>query len=109
MIGIVVAPLHVLQGAKISWKQGAKLWLLRQLKLFTMAKFCAPKKRLEIKSNTPVLVTVKPIKAKRTVKKSSLYVIEKLKVEPLRTGRKTSKNIYRPRNAFDIRVANQEY
>ena len=39
------------------------------------------KKRLEIEPNTSVLVTVKPIKAKRTSKKSSLDIIEKLKVD----------------------------
>ena len=44
-------------------------------------KVLRPKKRLEIKPNTSVMVTVKPIKAKRVSKKSALEIIESLKVE----------------------------
>lgn len=44
-------------------------------------KVLRPKKRLEIKPNTSVMVTVKPIKTKRASKKSSLDVIGKLKVD----------------------------
>lgn len=44
-------------------------------------KVLRPKKRLELKPNTSVMVTVKPIKAKRASKKSSLEVIEKLNVD----------------------------
>jgi predicted DNA-binding antitoxin AbrB/MazE fold protein len=44
-------------------------------------KVLRPKKKLEIKPNTSVMVTVKPIKTKRASKKSFLDVIEKLKVD----------------------------
>lgn len=44
-------------------------------------KVLRPKKRLELKPNTSVMVTVKPIKAKRASKKSSLEVIQKLNVD----------------------------
>ena len=39
------------------------------------------KKKLEIKPNTSVMVTVKPIQAKRASKKSALEVIESLKID----------------------------
>ena len=44
-------------------------------------KVLRPKTRLEIKPNTSVMVTVKPIKVKRASKKSALEVIESLKVD----------------------------
>jgi len=44
-------------------------------------KVLRPKRKLEIKPNTAVMVTVKSVKAKRVPKKSFLDVIEKLNVE----------------------------
>ncbi|MBU4225415.1 MAG: DUF104 domain-containing protein [Chloroflexi bacterium] len=44
-------------------------------------KVLRPKKRLEIEPNTSVLVTVKPVKARRASKKSFLEVIESLNVD----------------------------
>jgi len=44
-------------------------------------KVLRPKRKLEIKPNTAVMVTVKSVKAKRIPKKSFLDVIEKLNVE----------------------------
>jgi len=44
-------------------------------------KVLRPKRKLEIKPNTAVMVTVKSVKAKRIPKKSFLGVIEKLNVE----------------------------
>ena len=44
-------------------------------------KVLRPKRKLEIKPNTAVMVTVKSIKARRIPKKSFLDVIEKLNVE----------------------------
>ena len=44
-------------------------------------KVLRPKKRLELKPNASVMVTVKPISAKRASRRSSLEVIEKLKVD----------------------------
>ena len=44
-------------------------------------KVLRPKKRLEIEPNTSVLVSVKPVKAKRASKKSFLKVIESLNVD----------------------------
>ena len=44
-------------------------------------KVLRPKRKLEIKPNTTVMVTVKSVKAKRVPKKSFLDVIEKLNVE----------------------------
>jgi len=44
-------------------------------------KVLRPKKRLEIKPNTSVMITVKTIKTKRASTKSALEIIESLKVE----------------------------
>ena len=44
-------------------------------------KVLRPKKKLEIKPNTSVMVTVKPIQAKRSSKKSALEIIESLNVD----------------------------
>ena len=44
-------------------------------------KVLRPKRKLEIKPNTAVMVTVKSVKARRVPKKSFLDVIEKLNVE----------------------------
>jgi predicted DNA-binding antitoxin AbrB/MazE fold protein len=44
-------------------------------------KVLRPKRKLEIKPNTAVMVTVKSVKARRIPKKSFLDVIEKLNVE----------------------------
>ena len=44
-------------------------------------KVLRPKRKLEIKPNTAVMVTVRSVKAKRVPKKSFLDVIEKLNVE----------------------------
>jgi len=44
-------------------------------------KVLRPKRKLEIKPNTAVMVTVRSVKAKRIPKKSFLDVIEKLNVE----------------------------
>ena len=44
-------------------------------------KVLRPKRKLEIKPNTAVMVTVRSVKARRVPKKSFLDVIEKLNVE----------------------------
>lgn len=44
-------------------------------------KVLRPKKKLEIKPNTAVIITVKPITTKSGSKKSALDVIEKLNVD----------------------------
>jgi len=44
-------------------------------------KVLRPKRKLEIKPNTAVMVTVRSVKARRIPKKSFLDVIEKLNVE----------------------------
>ena len=44
-------------------------------------KVLRPKTKLEIKPNTSVMVTVKPVKAKRASRKSFLDVVEKLNVD----------------------------
>ena len=44
-------------------------------------KVLRPKRKLEIKPNTAVMVTVKSVKARRVPKKSFLDVIEKLNAE----------------------------
>ena len=44
-------------------------------------KVLRPKQRLEIKANTTVMITIKPINAKRISKKSALEIIEALNVD----------------------------